>query len=154
MSNKKHNNFIAMIFLVGAICLFYLVVSLSDMLDVIVAMVANTDVQPIFSDWIADLKSGILFVFALAVALAVTVLLITLLFYRKELSRKTLGLLFALPAVIIVWSLISYIPTWLFLNYSNDFRVIDLICRIASLAVISVYAGFTLKSMIKEIEFD
>lgn len=154
MNKAKRNNFVVMTFFLGAGSLFYFAVNASMAIDYIIAIMRDTHVYSICSGWLDDFKDGIVVLFALAFALTLIIAALAFLFYRKELSRKTLGLLYSFPLISLAWNFIYFIPAYMFLHYDNDSPFIALICDIVSAVMIAVYAGFTLKNMIEEIRND
>lgn len=151
MSDRKHGFFNFMTFLTGLTGLYYSASSILLSADRILAIVNDRDFGMQYLIFLGEIffqGCSFMIIYTLAVISIITAI-IALLFYRKELSKKTLYLLYGLPLAVLIWGVLFI------MNFAFDLpNSVGLILTIDSFAVISVYAVLTVKSMYKETEFD
>lgn len=151
MSDRKHGFFTFMTFLTGVVGVYYSAASILLSADRILAIVKNKVFGIQFFVFLGEIffqGCSFMIIYTLAVISIITAI-IAFLFYRKELSKKTLLLLYAQPLAVLIWGVLF------FMNFAFDLpNALGLMLTILSLAVIAVYSILTVKSMYNEVKFD
>lgn len=151
MSERKHSFFTFMTFLTVAIGLYYSLASVLISADRILAMIKGRPFGIQYYVFLGEIffqGCSFMIIYNLA-AISIITAVIAFVFYRKELSIKTLRLLYAQPFAVLIWGVLF------FLNFAFDLpNAVGLMLTILSLAVIAVYSILTVKSMYNEIKVD
>lgn len=148
MSARKRGFFIFMTFLTGAAGFYFSAASILISADRILAIVKDRPFGMQYFVFLGEIffqGCSFMIIYSLA-AVSIITAVIALMFYRKELSIKTLRLLYAQPLAVLIWGVLF------FLNFAFHLpNAVGLMLTILSLAVIAVYSILTVKSMYNEI---
>lgn len=151
MSDRKRSWFIFTILFAEGVCLYYATASLTMIMDIIFAIRDNTNVTIVCSSWFYCFGSSTIILQLFIIVLSIIVSASMLLFYRKELSKKVLGLLCALPIVIVFWLILFALPSLLYGYYSIDVsNNACMLINFCSLSVAAIYGILTLRAVLRE----
>lgn len=157
MTDRKRNNFYAMMFFTSLSCIYYTLSSGLLLIDIISALKRGKELYLEFF-----LLSGELyfqgFSFILMIAFAIICLIIsavTVIFYRKDISAKTFKILTAQAFMPIVWGVLFILSNFADLKfYIIPRNILSLTGTALCLIIPAAYAAVALKNMKTEIEFE